>query len=108
MPRPDPNASVDVDAVVLHAQQVGRSRQRCAELVQWYGKALLASLSARLMADYGDGFSVSALKYMRLLCGVPELLPMQSARTRQTMPGPREASPGSTWVSHEQVTADKG
>ena len=32
MPRPDPNASVDVDAVVLHAQQVGRSRQRCAEL----------------------------------------------------------------------------
>ncbi|MBP6753981.1 MAG: hypothetical protein KA145_13765 [Alicycliphilus sp.] len=78
--------------------------------MQWYGKALLASLSARLMADYGDGFSVSALKYMRLFyVAYPELLPMQSARTRQTMPGPREASPGSTcWSPMNRSLQTKG
>jgi hypothetical protein len=61
------------------------------------------------MADYGDGFSVSALKYMRLLyvayqsfcrCRVQERDRPCPVRGRQALEVPE--------VSHEQVTADKG
>ena len=50
-----------------------------------YGKALLQALSTRLSAVYGDGFSVSALKYIRLFyLAYPELLPIRhSARDAQ-------------------------
>jgi hypothetical protein len=45
-----------------------------------YGKALLQTLSSRLLQEYGDGFSVSALKYMRLFyLAYPELLPIGHA-----------------------------
>ena len=44
---------------IVEAEQGGEKRAA-------YGRALLESLSSQLSADYGDGFSVSALKYMRL------------------------------------------
>jgi predicted nuclease of restriction endonuclease-like (RecB) superfamily len=53
---------------IVEAEQGGSKRAG-------YGKALLQALSTRLSADYGDGFSVSALKYMRLFyLAYPELL----------------------------------
>jgi hypothetical protein len=53
---------------IVEAEQGGTKRAG-------YGKALLESLSDRLSQDYGDGFSVSALKYMRLFYqAYPELL----------------------------------
>jgi predicted nuclease of restriction endonuclease-like (RecB) superfamily len=63
----------------LIGQQIVEAEQGGAQRAG-YGKALLESLSARLMADYGDGFSVSALKYMRLFyVAYPELLPIRHA-----------------------------
>lgn len=56
---------------IVEAEQGGSKRAG-------YGKALLQALSTRLSADYGDGFSVSALKYMRLFyLAYPELLPIR-------------------------------
>lgn len=53
---------------IVEAEQGGAKRAA-------YGQALLESLSKQLSADYGDGFSLSALKYMRLFfLGYPELL----------------------------------
>lgn len=58
---------------IVEAEQAGAKRAT-------YGRALLESLSSRLSADYGDGFSVSALKYMRLFYqGYPYLLPNRHA-----------------------------
>lgn len=63
----------------LIGQQIVEAEQGGAQRAG-YGKALLESLSARLMADYGDGFSVSSLKYMRLFyVAYPELLPIRHA-----------------------------
>ncbi len=56
---------------IVEAQQGGSRRAG-------YGKALLQALSTRLSQDYGDGFSVSALKYMRLFyLAYPALLPIR-------------------------------
>ena len=45
-----------------------------------YGKALLKELSSQLSREYGDGFSVSALQYMRgFFLAYPELLAKQHA-----------------------------
>ena len=45
-----------------------------------YGKALLKELSEHLSGAYGDGFSVSALQYMRgFFLSYPELLAKQHA-----------------------------
>ena len=44
---------------IVEAEQGGAKRAA-------YGQGLLESLSKQLSADYGDGFSLSALKYMRL------------------------------------------
>ncbi len=53
---------------IVEAEQGGAKRAA-------YGRGLLESLSKQLSADYGDGFSLSALKYMRLFfLGYPELL----------------------------------
>ncbi|MDB5868186.1 MAG: hypothetical protein JWP96_518 [Polaromonas sp.] len=53
---------------IVEAEQGGAKRAA-------YGRALLDSLSSQLSADYGDGFSVSALKYMRLFyLAYPDLL----------------------------------
>lgn len=58
---------------IVNAEQGGAKRAG-------YGKALLKELSAQLSSDYGDGFSVSALQYMRaFFLGYPELLAKQHA-----------------------------
>jgi predicted nuclease of restriction endonuclease-like (RecB) superfamily len=58
----------------LIGQQIVEAEQGGAKRAA-YGRALVESLSSRLSADYGDGFSVSALKYMRLFYqAYPELL----------------------------------
>lgn len=44
---------------IVEAEQGGEQRAE-------YGKALITSLSKQLTNEYGSGFSVSALKYMRL------------------------------------------
>ncbi len=63
----------------LIGQQIVEAEQGGAKRAG-YGKTLLQDLSARLLSDYGDGFSVSALKYMRLFyVTYPELLPIRHA-----------------------------
>ena len=58
----------------LIGRQIVEAEQRGAKRAA-YGQGLLESLSKQLSADYGDGFSLSALKYMRLFfLGYPELL----------------------------------
>jgi predicted nuclease of restriction endonuclease-like (RecB) superfamily len=59
---------------IVEAEQGGEKRAG-------YGKALLKSLSAQLSKEYGNGFSESALKYMRLFyLAYPSLLPANSIR----------------------------
>jgi predicted nuclease of restriction endonuclease-like (RecB) superfamily len=58
---------------IVEAEQGGTKRAG-------YGKALLKTLSEQLSSEYGDGFSVSALQYMRsFFLGYPELLAKQHA-----------------------------
>lgn len=58
---------------IVEAEQGGRARAE-------YGKSLLKTLSRQLSAEYGAGFSVSALKYMRLFfLSYRELLPKSHA-----------------------------
>lgn len=58
----------------LIGQQIVQAEQGGAKRAA-YGLAMLKLLSSRLSADYGDGFSVSALKYMRLFFQLyPDLL----------------------------------
>ncbi len=49
----------------LIGQQIVEAEQGGAKRAG-YGKALLKTLSEQLSGEYGDGFSMSALKYMRL------------------------------------------
>jgi predicted nuclease of restriction endonuclease-like (RecB) superfamily len=59
---------------IVEAEQGGEKRAG-------YGKTLLKSLSAQLSKEYGNGFSESALKYMRLFyLAYPSLLPANSIR----------------------------
>ena len=63
----------------LIGQQVVEAEQGGAKRAA-YGKALLKALSVHLTADYGTGFSVSALQYMRgFFLAYPELLSNQHA-----------------------------
>ena len=48
----------------LIGQQIVEAEQGGAKRAA-YGKALLKALSEQLLAEYGAGFSVSALQYMR-------------------------------------------
>ena len=58
---------------IVEAEQGGKSRAV-------YGEQLLEMLSTDLSAEYGSGFSLSAIKYMRLFfLGYPELLPIRYA-----------------------------
>jgi predicted nuclease of restriction endonuclease-like (RecB) superfamily len=58
---------------IVQAEQGGRRRAG-------YGEALLKTLSAQLAGEYGTGFSVSALQYMRsFFLGYPDLLANQHA-----------------------------
>jgi predicted nuclease of restriction endonuclease-like (RecB) superfamily len=63
----------------LIGQQIVEAEQGGAQRAA-YGKALLKVLSEQLTADYGQGFSVSALQYMRsFFLGYPGLLTKQHA-----------------------------
>lgn len=58
---------------IIEAEQGGEQRAT-------YGKALLKSLSQQLTDEYGSGFSVSALQYMRaFFLAYPTLLEIQHA-----------------------------
>ena len=58
---------------IVQAEQGGERRAG-------YGKALLKTLSVQLADDYGSGFSVSALQYMRsFFLAYPDLLANQHA-----------------------------
>lgn len=58
---------------IVEAEQGGEQRAE-------YGKNLLKTLSRQLAREYGNGFSVSALQYMRaFFLGYPKLLPIQHA-----------------------------
>lgn len=58
---------------IVEAEQGGSKRAL-------YGKALLKTLSEQLSGEYGEGFSVSALQYMRsFFLGYPQLLAKQHA-----------------------------
>ena len=59
----------------LIGQQIVEAEQGGAKRAG-YGKALLKTLSEQLSGEYGDGFSMSALKYMRLFYqAYPDLMP---------------------------------
>ena len=67
---------------IVDAEQGGEGRAE-------YGAALLKRLSAELAQEYGTGFSVSALQYMRAFyLGYPQLidLPLESLATGQLVP----------------------
>jgi len=67
---------------IVHAEQGGARRAG-------YGASLLEALSARLATDYGAGFSVSALRYMRLFFqAYPELLQNHHAVRDESDAGP--------------------
>lgn len=58
---------------IVEAEQGGEQRAE-------YGKSLLKMLSQQLKYEYGNGFSVSALQYMRaFFLAYPNLLPIQHA-----------------------------
>ena len=63
----------------LIGQQIVEAEQGGAKRAA-YGKALLKALSEQLSAEYGAGFSVSALQYTRsFFIGYPQLLAKQHA-----------------------------
>lgn len=63
----------------LIGQQIVEAEQGGAKRAA-YGKALLKALSVQLSDEYGEGFSVSALQYMRsFFLGYPQLLVKQHA-----------------------------
>lgn len=71
--------SAHVCANWLIGQQIVEAEQKGSKRAG-YGKALLKNLSAQLGQEYGDGFSVSALQYMRsFFIGYPQLLSKQHA-----------------------------
>jgi DUF1016 N-terminal domain len=58
---------------IVDAEQGGKTRAT-------YGEQLLEMISRNLSAEYGSGFSLSAVKYMRLFYLVyPRLLPIRHA-----------------------------
>ncbi len=70
---------------IVEAEQGGKARAG-------YGKQLLQTLSAELGVEYGEGFSVSALQYMRAFyLAYPELLEIQHAVRGEL--GPSAGSP---------------
>ncbi len=84
---------------IVEAEQRGKRRAG-------YGQALLKRLSSQLAGDYGSGFSVSALQYMRgFYLAYPELLAGNQHALRvefdpaQIQHAPRDESPatGGAW-----------
>jgi predicted nuclease of restriction endonuclease-like (RecB) superfamily len=63
----------------LIGQQIVEAEQRGADRAD-YGTRLLEGISAQLISDYGSGFSVTALRYMRLFyTAYPGLLQIHHA-----------------------------
>ena len=98
--------SAHVAANWLNGQQVVEAEQSGSERAA-YGLRLLETLSAQLVSEYGSGFSVSALRYMRLFyVGYPELLQIhhavrdesgaESVNTQAITNALRSISPGTT------------
>lgn len=71
---------------IVEAEQGGEQRAE-------YGKALIVSLSKQLTDEYGSGFSVSALKYMRLFFLTYPLLLTKSHALRD----PLDKASADTW-----------
>jgi len=64
---------------IVEAEQAGEHRAA-------YGKQLLQSLSARLSENYGRGFSVSSLQYMRsFFLAYPKLLNLDTGKPPQAL-----------------------
>jgi predicted nuclease of restriction endonuclease-like (RecB) superfamily len=77
-------ANWQIGQQIVEAEQGGKERAD-------YGKQLLRHLSESLGAEYGSGFSVSALQYMRaFFLAYPNLLEIQHA-VRVEFDSPREA-----------------
>lgn len=71
--------SAHVCANWLIGQQIVEAEQDGAERAE-YGTKLLKNLSEQLTKEYGSGFSLSALKYMRVFyLNYPELIPIGHA-----------------------------
>src|SRR5260370_1210965 len=72
----------------LIGRQIVEAEQGGAERAE-YGQEVLKSLSTALTADYGSGFSLTALKYMRTFyISYPEVVPIGHAvRDRLAAPG---------------------
>jgi predicted nuclease of restriction endonuclease-like (RecB) superfamily len=87
----------------LIGQQIVEAEQGGAKRAG-YGKALLESLSGRLSQDYGDGFSLTALKYTRLFYqAYPDLL--LKGRAVRDFSGP---VPGIRHAVRDELDADAG
>lgn len=70
---------------IVEMEQGGKSRAA-------YSSRLLETLSESLEKDYGSGFSVTALKYMRMFyLGYPELLEIRHAVRDESAPASAEA-----------------
>lgn len=68
---------------IVEAEQGGKARAE-------YDRRLLATLSAALSKEYGSGFSVSALQYVRaFFLGYPELLSIHHAPRVESSSRPR-------------------
>jgi hypothetical protein len=80
--------SAHVIANWLTGRQIVEFEQGGAERAA-YGQEVLKGLSGALMSDFGKGFSISALKYMRVFyVGYPGLLPIGHAvRDQLALPG---------------------
>ena len=89
---------------IVEAEQRGKKRAG-------YGQALLKTLSSQLAGDYGSGFSVSALQYMRgFYLAYPELLaenqhaPRVEFDAAQIQHAPRDesAAAGGAWRTRSE------
>jgi predicted nuclease of restriction endonuclease-like (RecB) superfamily len=89
--------SAHVTASWLIGQQIVEAEQDGAARAA-YGTQLLETLSADLRAEFGSGFSLSSLKYMRsFYLEYPGLLEIRHAVRDQLAPGPNESK---STISH--------
>jgi predicted nuclease of restriction endonuclease-like (RecB) superfamily len=96
----------------LIGQQIVEAEQGGAKRAG-YGKALLQGVCAHLKQEYGDGFSVSALQYMRsFFLAYPELLPKQHAlRVKSDFQPegwqPGALHPGLSWTHYRRLLKEQ-
>ena len=76
---------------IVEAEQRGKRRAG-------YGQALLKTLSAQLAGEFGSGFSVSALQYMRgFYLGYPQLLAADNQHAPRDESAGSSATAGGAW-----------